>query len=148
MNLASRLLTRAGIGLMKFLAPWPLPVVRALGTALGVLLHAVVRSRRRIVQTNLRLCFPQMPQAERLRLTRQTFVCFGQAWLDRSWLWHGSPELLRRRLHLHGALHELEGQDIEALVFKAGDNPAHQAALHAVGFQQDERPFHTIDSPA
>lgn len=110
MNLASRLLTRAGIGLMKFLAPWPLPVVRALGTALGVLLHAVVRSRRRIVQTNLRLCFPQMPQAERLRLTRQTFVCFGQAWLDRSWLWHGSPELLRRRLHLHGALHELEGQ--------------------------------------
>lgn len=109
MNALSRLATRAGIGLMKRMAGLPLPVLRALGTVLGHLLHALAISRRRIVQVNLALCFPQMPEAQRRRLTRRTFVCFAQTWLDRSWLWHGPPELLRRRLHLHGALHEFDG---------------------------------------
>lgn len=110
MSPASRVFTRAGIGLMKLMARWPLPVLRGLGAALGWLLYAVVASRRRIVLTNLALCFPQMPQAQRRQLARQTFVHFAQAWLDRSWLWHGTPELLRQRLHLHGALQEFEGQ--------------------------------------
>ncbi len=110
MNPVSRLLTLAGIGFMKQLARWPLPVVRALGTALGWLLYALVGSRRRIVQTNLALCFPHKRPAERRALARQTFVCFAQSWLDRSWLWHGTPEQLARRLHLHGALDEFEGQ--------------------------------------
>ena len=66
--------------------------------------------RRRVVQTNLRLCFPDRPEAERRRLARQTFVYFAQAWLDRSWLWHGHPAWVRRRLQADGrAWHELAG---------------------------------------
>jgi KDO2-lipid IV(A) lauroyltransferase len=37
------------------------------------------------------------------------FVSVAQAWLDRSWLWHGKPERTRRRLTLAGAVEELEG---------------------------------------
>jgi len=43
------------------------------------------------------------------RLARQSFVCFAQAWLDRAWLWHASPQCVRQRLQLRGAVHELEG---------------------------------------
>ncbi len=106
----SRWFTGLGIGLMQRMASWPLPWVRALGAGLGHLLFVAVRSRRHIVLSNLRLCFPQMSEAELRVLARRTFVCFAQAWLDRSWLWHGAPELLQRRLHLHGALAEFEGQ--------------------------------------
>jgi KDO2-lipid IV(A) lauroyltransferase len=60
---------------------------------------------------NLRLCFPQWSEAERVRLARQSFVYLAQAWLDRGWLWHASKARLERRLRLHGALHEFEGTD-------------------------------------
>jgi len=63
------------------------------------------------VQINLRLCFPKLTVAELRRLTRRVFVCFAQAWLDRGWLWHGSPELVRARLRLSGAVEELQGSD-------------------------------------
>lgn len=101
--------TRAGIGLMRLMAHWPLPVVRGLGAALGWALYGLVLPRRRIVQTNLALCFPDLSVAARTALARQSFVYFAQTWLDRSWLWHGDEALLRQRLHLHGALQEFEG---------------------------------------
>lgn len=39
------------------------------------------------------------------------FVRVAQAWLDRGWLWHGRPELTRRRLALAGAVDELAGSE-------------------------------------
>jgi hypothetical protein len=38
--------------------------------------------------------------------------------------------------------HHLHRNDVECLVFEAGDDAAHQAALDTVGFQEDERAFH------
>jgi len=108
---AGRVLTRCGIGFMRVLAGAPLPVVRGLGTALGWTLYALVASRRRVAQKNLALCFPERSPAERQQLVRRTFVYFAQAWLDRSWLWHASPAVLKRRLILHGAVHEFEGHE-------------------------------------
>jgi KDO2-lipid IV(A) lauroyltransferase len=103
--------TRFFLSLMRGLAPLPLSWVRALGWLLGWLLYVLVAQRRRVVQINLRLCFPHLTQAELDRLTCRVFVCFAQAWLDRGWLWHGSPELVRARLNLCGAVEELRGSD-------------------------------------
>jgi KDO2-lipid IV(A) lauroyltransferase len=61
------------------------------------------------VRTNLRLCFPQWPARELQRRTRQTFVYFAQAWLDRGWLWYAPPAVTLERLKLVGAVQELEG---------------------------------------
>ena len=80
--------TLAGIAFMKGLAYLPLPVVRALGTALGWVLYVLIGARRRVVHANFRVCFPELSNAERHKLALQTFVCFSQAWLDRAWLWH------------------------------------------------------------
>ncbi|MES2979363.1 MAG: lipid A biosynthesis acyltransferase [Pseudomonadota bacterium] len=102
------LATQLGIGFMRVLAWMPLGWVRGLGFALGWLLYRAVASRRRIVLTNLRLCFPGLPEHERVAIARQTFICFAQTWLDRSWLWHAPREVLLRRLQLRGALYEFE----------------------------------------
>jgi len=103
------LLSHAGVAFMRGLAYLPLSWLRALGWGLGRFLYLVVRSRRHVVQVNLTLCFPQWDERTRRRLAREVFVHFAQAWFDRSWLWHGAPEVTRRRLRLNGALQALEG---------------------------------------
>lgn len=101
--------TRCGIAFMKVLAVFPLPVTRALGVLLGGVLYVLVVPRRRVVQANFALCFPEWSAAERRQHTRRMFVHFAQAWLDRAWLWHAPEKWVARRVTLSGALHELEG---------------------------------------
>jgi KDO2-lipid IV(A) lauroyltransferase len=94
--------TTVGLWVLRGVGYLPLSWLRALGAGLGVLLWAVIPSRRRVVATNLRVCFPQLTEVERAQLARQTFVCFAQAWLDRSWLWHRSPACIQARVQLTG----------------------------------------------
>ncbi|MEN9468196.1 MAG: hypothetical protein RL081_2197 [Pseudomonadota bacterium] len=127
------------------LCPWlPLSWLRALGALLGHTLYWVVVSRRRVVTTNLRLCFPQWSEVQIQKTTLDTFICFAQAWLDRGWLWHGAPDTVRSRVRLIGALQELDG-DAPTVIF----------APHFMGLdagwtgltQQISRRFATIYSP-
>ena len=97
-------MTHPLIVLMRLLAPWPLGWLRGLGWGLGRLLFVLARSRRHVVLVNLALCFPGLSESERLRLARAHFVCVAQSFLDRAWLWHGSPGLLARRLRLKGSM--------------------------------------------
>lgn len=103
------MISRLGIFFMRLIAPLPLPWLRAAGWLLGWVLYALIIPRRRVVRTNLALCFPHLSGAQRRTLERKVFVRFAQAWLDRSWLWHGDAEVTRRRLVLTGALRELAG---------------------------------------
>jgi len=105
------MISRLGILFMRAIAPLPLSWVRAFGRAVGLLLYVLVASRRRIVDVNLRLCFPQWSEAERRRVARDVFVLVAQSFFDRAWLWHGDPEVVRRRLLLTGAVRELAGQE-------------------------------------
>ncbi|MDR2852582.1 MAG: lysophospholipid acyltransferase family protein [Burkholderiaceae bacterium] len=106
---------RLAIGVMRALAPMPLPVLRGAGALLSPLLFALAGSRRRITETNLALCFPEKSPAERRRIARRTFTCFAQTFFDRAWLWHAPRELIERRVTVRAApelLRELvEGRD-------------------------------------
>jgi KDO2-lipid IV(A) lauroyltransferase len=57
-----------------------------------------MKSRKHIVQTNLRLCFPEKPIEEIKQLTRAHFVQFAQSLLDRAWLWHAPMSVVESRL--------------------------------------------------
>jgi KDO2-lipid IV(A) lauroyltransferase len=105
------MISRLGILFMRAIAPLPLSWVRALGHVLGIVLHALVFQRRKVVDVNLRLCFPDWDEEKRRRITREVFINVAQSWLDRAWLWHADPEVVRRRLVLTGALRELAGQE-------------------------------------
>jgi KDO2-lipid IV(A) lauroyltransferase len=104
MSLSSKL----GIAFMRTLAHAPLPLIRSFGTLLGGLLHIAAVSRRRVVNTNLALCFPDKSTAERRRIARETFVYVAQSWLDRSWLWHAPEETVARRLKVQGSAQEID----------------------------------------
>ena len=103
------MLSYVPILLTRGLAVLPLPALRGLGWLLGTLLYLLVGSRRRVVDTNLRLCFPVWAAKERRRHTFACFVYFAQAWLDRGWLWHGRPETVLKRMRITGAVGELAG---------------------------------------
>ncbi len=136
-----QVLSHIPIVLTRVLAWLPLPALRGLGGLLGLLLYVAVGSRRRVVDTNLRLCFPAWSDRERRRQTLSCFVYFAQAWLDRGWLWHGRPDMVLRRLRITGAVDEL-----------AGSAPTVLFAPHFVGLdagwtaltQQMARGFTTI----
>lgn len=103
------MLTRILLKTMCWLGYLPLPVLRTLGAMLGLLLYVLMASRRRVVCTNLRLCFPAWSPAKVRWLSIQVFIRVTQSWLDRGWLWHGREKLIRQRLQVTGALDALAG---------------------------------------
>jgi KDO2-lipid IV(A) lauroyltransferase len=105
------MVTRAVLKLVTWLGVLPLPVLRAVGAAMGWALYGLVSSRRRVALINLRLCFPHLTDSEIKERALQMFVHFCQSWLDRGWLWHGSPKLIQQRLRLCGAVEELVGTE-------------------------------------
>ncbi len=94
---------------MRLLAKLPLSWVRGFAALIGRVLFVLAAPRRRVVEKNLLLCFPELTVKEREKLARESFIYFCQAWLDRSWLWHAPRSVLEKRLKLHGAVQELQG---------------------------------------
>ena len=102
--------------LLRWSGLLPLSWVRALGVVLGWVLYGVVGARRRVVLTNLRLCFPHWSEDQVRSATREVFGYFAKAWLDRGWLWHADANTTLRRLRLTGALDALQG-DTPTVIF-------------------------------
>lgn len=108
-------MTHPGVLFMRAIAPLPLPWLRALGSIIGRVLFVLARSRRRVALVNLRLCFPEWSERERTEVARRSFVAFAQSFLDRAWVWHGTPEVVRQRIQLAGAVDELRKPEAAVL---------------------------------
>jgi KDO2-lipid IV(A) lauroyltransferase len=92
----SRLMTWLGIGFLTVLGKLPYPLVARFGESLGGLLYSIPSSRRRVVQANLRLCFPDKSEAEIDQLARQTFRTVFRSFAERGIFWTGSEAQMRR----------------------------------------------------
>ncbi|MGV8897947.1 MAG: lipid A biosynthesis acyltransferase [Burkholderiaceae bacterium] len=84
------------LGLMWLLHWLPLPMLGRLGEGIGALLFLLLKKRRHITLTNLRLCLPDLDEAERKRLARQHFEAYARSVLERGILWWASEARLRR----------------------------------------------------
>ncbi|HVK93845.1 MAG TPA: lipid A biosynthesis acyltransferase [Noviherbaspirillum sp.] len=87
---------RVLLGVMWLLHWLPLSILGRIGEAIGTLLFATVRSRRRIAMTNLRLCLPDLSEAERKTLARKHFQAYARSVLERGILWWASEARLKR----------------------------------------------------
>jgi len=88
------------IGFLWLLHWLPLPLQAALGNVAGWLLSLRPGRRRRIVATNLALCFPEASLATRRRWLRQTYQASMRAALEHGMLWWGSDARLRRLIRV------------------------------------------------
>jgi Kdo2-lipid IVA lauroyltransferase/acyltransferase len=71
------LLYLLAVGTLGLLAPWPASWLRALGRALGRLLHLALPRTRRRVEGNLARALPQMSAEERGVMARDVYVELG-----------------------------------------------------------------------
>ncbi len=88
------------LGLMWLLHWLPLPLLGRFGAAVGSLLFVLLRTRRRIALVNLRLCMPEMSEAERVTLAHRHFQAYSRSVWERAILWWAPPARLRRLIQV------------------------------------------------
>lgn len=97
--------TAAALVMLRWLAKVPLPVLRACGDVLGLLIYFAAPLRRNIALINLRLCFPAMAERDRVQIARDHFRYFTRSFLDRFILWYEPPERIRAIVSVEGEEH-------------------------------------------
>lgn len=95
---------RIVIALMWLLHWLPLPVLGRLGKWLGTLLFYLMKRRRDITLTNLRLCLPDKPESERKAIALQHFQAYARSVLERGVLWWAPEERLKKLLKIEPRL--------------------------------------------
>ena len=88
------------VGLVWLLHFLPLPILGRIGKGIGSLLFAMLRRRRHIALTNLRLCMPELTEQARVRLAREHFQAYARSVLERGVLWWASEQRLRRLIQV------------------------------------------------
>jgi KDO2-lipid IV(A) lauroyltransferase len=120
-----RIGTKFAIGLLRFLAILPYGLVARFGDGLGWLLYQVPSRRRRIVHTNLSLCFPQWSDEKRTQIAQQHFRHAIRSYVERSVQWFGSQSKLEKLVQVDSAV-DLTDPDLPPTLF---------LGLHFVGIE-------------
>jgi len=87
---------------VRVLAWLPPRWMRPLSVVVAAAAWPFARSRRRIADINLRLCFAGLDAPARRRIVREHLRAYAQAALEHGLLWRGSAEAIRRYVRLHG----------------------------------------------
>jgi KDO2-lipid IV(A) lauroyltransferase len=95
---------RAMLGLMWLLHWLPLPILGRLGKGVGTLLFWMLKERRKITLTNLRLCLPHVPEAERHRIAKEHFQAYARSIFERALLWWAPESRLKKLIVLESPL--------------------------------------------
>ncbi|MBK8738212.1 MAG: lipid A biosynthesis acyltransferase [Betaproteobacteria bacterium] len=99
------MLTRLALGLI-WLAQWlPAGAIARLGRGIGWLGYRLAVPRRKVVLTNLRLCFPGLTEAERIALARRHFSALGRAIMERAVMWYAPLERVTQFVRLEEVEH-------------------------------------------
>ena len=75
------------------------------GAALGQVGYWLATDRRHIAATNIRLCFPQMPQSEQSNLVKEIFRNNGRGIIETNFSWLGRVTELDNRVEISGLNH-------------------------------------------
>jgi len=92
------------LGWMWLLHWLPLPLLGRMGEMIGSLLFVIMGERRDIALTNLRLCMPELSEAERKALARGHFQDYARSVLERGVLWWAPAARLRRLIRIEPGL--------------------------------------------
>lgn len=95
-------MTRIFLAFMWLLHWLPLPMQAAIGWLLGHLLYVLVVPRRRVLHTNLRLCFPELSASQRRHRARRVVVAVTRSMLERGLIWWAPEARIRKLIELHG----------------------------------------------
>ena len=90
------------IGVARLACLLPVRWWLGLGRGIGHIGYRVAERRRRIAETNIRLCFPDLDENERADLVQRTFLSVGMLAMEMAYCWSRPIEILARRAEIHG----------------------------------------------
>ena len=91
-----------GFGLLRLITFLPYGLQSRAGRILGRLLYRIAGKRRRIAETNLRLCFPELDNEHREALLRRNFDHLGMEVIETAVSWWGTTQQIRSLGHITG----------------------------------------------
>ncbi|OEE60414.1 lipid A biosynthesis lauroyl acyltransferase [Enterovibrio norvegicus FF-454] len=130
--------TWIGVGLM-FLISWlPYRVQRFLGQNIGLLVMKLFKSRRKIADRNLQLCFPEMTGGERHALLKENFQHMGLALFETCMAWFWPDWRIKKHMKYVGfeQLEEIQASQQGVLII----------AVHSFNLELGARSFGTHTS--
>jgi KDO2-lipid IV(A) lauroyltransferase len=93
------------IGLLRVIALLPYPLILKSGRLLGGLLRLLSPHHRHIVDINLHLCFPELDDAQRQHIARESFANLGISVLEMAMCWWWPAEKLKSLIEVRGLEH-------------------------------------------
>ncbi|CCN37764.1 Lipid A biosynthesis lauroyl acyltransferase [Vibrio nigripulchritudo SO65] len=101
-----------GFGLLALIVTiFPYPVLKKLGRGLGKLVAPLIKKRAKIIRKNLELCFPDMEEAEKQRITDEVYKNSGLALIETGIAWFWPTWRFKRIINFKNHQHVL---DLEA----------------------------------
>jgi KDO2-lipid IV(A) lauroyltransferase len=94
-----------GFGLLRLAILLPYRWQLGLGGLLGRLMQLAIPRRRHIAETNIRLCFPHLREAERQAIVNESFRSTGISLFEIGLCWWGSERKLAPLCHIDGLEH-------------------------------------------
>lgn len=114
-------LTWLTVSILYLLSWLPFWIQIKLGQGIGLLLHKLMKRRRKIADRNLQLCFPEMSEKQRAKLVRTNFANAGVAMFESGMSWWWPSWRAKPMCHVKGQEHIdaalAEGKGIFLLFF-------------------------------
>lgn len=102
--------SRLWVALVRRMSGLSMPMRERLARLAASVLWVAIPKRRHVTLTNLRLCFPELSEAERMKLARRVYVRLARAAIDHGTLWTASADEIRRFVRFEGLEHLLEAK--------------------------------------
>lgn len=94
-----------GYGFLWLIVQLPFPWIVALGKAIGRLIGKLLKSRRRIAEINIQLCFPELSEAEQRKLVDANVEEAGVSLLETGIAWFWPTSRIRMLSDIQGYEH-------------------------------------------
>lgn len=93
------------VACLRLVALLPYRLQMACGRGLGRLMYRVMGRRRRVAETNLKLCFPALSDAERRAVLRGHFRSLGVTAVEHGLAWWSTDQQIRSLVEFRGIEH-------------------------------------------
>jgi KDO2-lipid IV(A) lauroyltransferase len=98
------------LGILHLLKNLPISINHFLGDILGTVAYHLPIERKRVVDINLKLCFPEKSALELKKLAIHNWRLFGRSITERGYLWLGSPEQINRLIQVESEVDLKDGK--------------------------------------
>ena len=134
--------TWLGLGVLRLASLLPHRALLAVGRLAGRVTERLAGQRRRIVERNLALCFPELDERARLALRRRHFEAVGMGVFEFAIAWYWDSDRVLALTEVEGAMHvESARQSGRGIIFLS----AHTTSLEVGGrVLQSLLPIHAM----